>query len=405
MACSSAITLKGMEQTAVEKGINLIGTGDFTHPEWLKEIKANLEPAGDASLFKIKGSTSGVRFVLSSEASTIFEGKDKKIKKIHNCMLMPDLESVDALNSALGKYGKLSSDGRAQLSMSAASLVEEAFKASKNAFVFPAHAWTPYFGVFGALSGFDSMKDAYEDQEKHIYALETGLSSDPAMNWRISKLDKYAIISTSDMHSLPKIGREMTILDVANFSYSDVVGAIKNKDDKKLNSTLEFFPEEGKYHFDGHRQCGVSIDPDKDGNITRCPVCGGKIVLGVLHRINSLADRPADYIAKNRPPFVKAVPLREVVAYVTKKTFYSVPVVKLYEDMIKDLGTEYDILTAVSTKLIAEKFGDEIGTAIENMRDGKIRIKPGYAGVFGELDLLNRDSSKPETKEWKQHRL
>jgi len=403
MACSPSISLEGIEKTCIEKGINLVGTGDFTHPKWLAEIKSKLDPA-EPGLFKIKGSTSGVRFILSSEACTIFEGKDKKVRKIHNCMLMPDIDSVDSLNHVLSKHGDLSSDGRVILSMSAAHLVEEIFKVHKDAFVFPAHAWTPYFGVFGAISGVDSMKEAYEDQEKHIYALESGLSSDPSMNWRISKLDKYAIISTSDMHSLPKIGREMTLLDVNSISYNSIINAIKDKDAKQLSGTLEFFPEEGKYHFDGHRQCNVSVDPDKE-KLEKCPVCGRKLVIGVLHRINQLADREPGYVPKNRPPFVKAVPLREVIAYVLNKPFASPHVTKMYEDIIKEFGVEYELLTKTDTKLISEKINPEIGEAIQNMRDGNITIKPGYSGVFGEVDLLNRDKGKKLSYFERQKRL
>ena len=249
MACSSAITLKGMEQTAKEKGINLIGTGDFTHPEWLKEIKANLEEAEGGGAFKIKGAPSSVRFILSSEVCTVSLDSKKITRRIHHCLLMSNLDSVESLNEILSKYGSLPSDGRPILSMRAAELVEAVMGVDSNAFVFPAHAWTPYFGVFGAISGFDSMKEAYEDQEKHIYALDTGLSSDPSMNWRISALDKYALLSTSDMHSLPKIGRKMSLFEMDVISYAGIISAIKQKDNKRFTGTVDFFPEEGKYHF------------------------------------------------------------------------------------------------------------------------------------------------------------
>ncbi|HUC38745.1 MAG TPA: endonuclease Q family protein [Candidatus Acidoferrum sp.] len=401
-ACSSSITLNGLEQAAVEKGINLVGTGDFTHPEWLKEIKGTLEEVVDTRTFKIKGSKSDVRFMLSSEVCTISNDKDG-VKKIHHCILMPSLESVDSLNASLSKYGSLPSDGRPILSMKASELVEKVMAADSNAFIFPAHAWTPYFGVFGALSGFDSMKEAYEDQEKHIYALESGLSSDPQMNWRISALDKYAVLSTSDMHSLPKMGREMSVFNLDNLSYRSLISAIKDKDVKRFEKTVEFFPEEGKYHFDGHRKCMVSIDPDKQKNITRCPVCGGKIVVGVLHRINDLSDRDAGYSPKGRVPFIKAVPLLEVIANVMKKSTTSVPVQKMYIEMTARLGTEYSILLDVGVDKISEAFGVDMGTAISNMRNGTITIEPGYAGVFGKVDLLNRERKKGPT--WKQKTL
>jgi uncharacterized protein (TIGR00375 family) len=404
MACSSSITLPGLEETAVMKGINLVGTGDFTHPEWLKEIKGTLEDVEDTGTFRIKGSKSDVRFLLSSEVCTIFQDKKNLTKKVHHLILMPNLESVEVLNDILSKYGSLPSDGRPALSMRASELVEAVMGVDRNAFVFPAHAWTPYFGVFGAISGFDSMKEAYEDQEKHIHALETGLSSDPAMNWRISALDKYALIGASDMHSLPKMGRKMSIFEIDKISYNDVINAIKGNKPPKFSSTVDFFPEEGKYHFDGHRKCGVSIDPEKQKSITRCPVCGGKLVIGVLHRINSLADRDSGYIPKDRPPFIKVVPLREIIAYVFRKGAISLAVDNIYTSMIARLGTEYNILINADTKKISEGFGEEMGTAISNMRKGDITIEPGYSGVFGKVDLLNRDKGKSLTG-WKQKTL
>lgn len=403
MACSSAITLKGIEETALQKGINLMGTGDLTHPLWLKELKDGLEPA-EQGLFKVKGSQSGVRFVLSGEVSTVFE-KGGRQRRIHHCILAPSFEVVDAINERLSKRGDLMSDGRPQISMSAAELVEDLLKSDNSIFVFPAHAWTPYFGVFGALSGVNSMKEAYEDQEKHIYALETGLSSDPAMNWRLSALDKYSLLSNSDMHSLTKIGREANVFDLDAASYNGLISAIKGKGEKGFEKTVEFFPEEGKYHFDGHRQCMVSIDPDKQSSITRCPVCGGKIVIGVLHRINILADREPGYSPSNRVPYIKVVPLREIISYVTRKAPTSVAVSKTYLDMVSKLGTEYSILVDASTESITESFGEDIGTAIENMRKGDITIEPGYAGVFGKIDLLNRGRGKKDLQGWKQRTL
>ena len=405
MACSGSITLPGMEETALMKGINLVGTGDFTHPEWLKEIKGILEEVEETGTFRIKGSKSDVRFILSSEVCTIFQDRKNLTKKIHHCVLMPSLESVDALNSVLSKYGSLPSDGRPALSMKASELVEAVMGTNQNAFIFPAHAWTPYFGVFGSLSGFDSMKEAYEDQEKHIHALDTGLSSDPAMNWRISALDKYALIGTSDMHSLPKMGRKMSIFELDEMSYNDLINAIKENKPPKFSSTVDFFPEEGKYHFDGHRKCGVSIDPDKQKSITRCPVCGGKLVIGVLHRINSLADRDAGYVPKGRPPFVKVVPLREIIAYVFGKGPISLAVDKIYTSMISQLGTEYNILVNADAQKISDGFGEDIGTAISNMRSGNITIEPGYSGVFGKVDLLNRDKGKKNPPGWRQKTL
>ncbi len=405
MACSSNITINGMETAAVEKGISLLGTSDFLHGQWLAELKANLEPVNDTGLFKIKNSKSGVRFMLSGEVSTIFTGNDKRVKKIHHIISLPDFESLDSLKSVLAKYGSLEGDGRPQLSMSAAHLVEEVFKVSKDAFVFPAHAWTPYFGIFGSLSGFDSMKDAYEDQEKHIFALETGLSSDPAMNWMISSLDKYALLSNSDMHSLPKLGREANVFELAekDFTYASVIDTIKRKDSKRFKRTIEFYPEEGKYHFDGHKECKFSIDPI-NSKVSVCRVCGKKLVVGVLHRVSDLADRPAGFRPDNAIPYVNLVPLIEIIAYAMHKTTYSVGVIEQYRKLLDNTGKEFDILTDVDPELIKENSTDDIAQAIKNVRENKITIIPGYAGVFGELELLNR-KRRPESGESKQKSL
>jgi uncharacterized protein (TIGR00375 family) len=395
MACSDKITIKGMEASALEKGISLLSTSDFLHKEWLSELKANLEPINDTALFRIKGSDSGVRFVLGGEVSTIFEGKDKKVKKIHNMIILPNFESVDALRNALQKYGALESDGRPILSMSAPELVETVFNINQNAFLFPAHAWTPYFGVFGSLSGFDTMKDAYEDQEKHIHALETGLSSDPKMNWMISSLDKYALLSNSDMHSLPKLGREANVfeLDEKDFTYKKIFDTIKEKDPKHFKNTIEFYPEEGKYHFDGHKDCKFSVDPT-NSDLSVCRICGKKLVIGVMHRISDLADREFGFKPKNAIPYVNLVPLIEIVAYVMRKNTFSVSVDAQYRKLVDNLGKEFDILMNVDIEKIKEFSTKEIAQAIENVRNDKITIIPGYAGVFGELELLE-ERKKP----------
>ena len=393
MACSPGITLKGMEETALVKGINLVSTGDFTHPEWLKEIKAQLEEDG-TGLPRLKGSDKGTRFIIGTEVSTVFDSGKGKTRKIHSCILVPSMESAEMINDRLSKYGSLSSDGRPTLSMKASELLDVVFSVEKNAFVFPAHAWTPYFGVFGSMSGFDSMKEAYEDQEKHIYALETGLSSDPAMNWRVSALDKYALISNSDFHSLGKMGREANVFDLEELTYDSLISAIKDKDAKRFNSTIEFYPEEGKYHYDGHRECKFSVNPETSV-LKACPVCGRKLVNGVLHRVNDLADRPVGFVPKNPIPFVKLVPLREVIADAMRKSAYSTAVEGAYRDLVA-LDTEFNILMSTDEETIASRSTIEVSQAIANMRSGNITIKPGYAGAFGEVDLLNRTKGKVE---------
>ncbi len=389
MACSTRISLESMEAAALEKGLNLIGTGDFTHPEWLKEIKSSLEPIDETGLFRLKGSRSGVMFVLSAEVATIFGHK-----RVHNCALMPSIESVDALNDELATHGDLKSDGRPALTMGAAEFVEAAVRTSGDAFVFPAHAWTPWFGVFGSFSGFDSMKDAYEDQEGHIRALETGLSSDPVMNWRVSSLDKYALVSNSDMHSVEKIGREANVLSIdGKVTYRSVIGAICNDGNKAFKRTIEFYPEEGKYHYDGHRQCNYSVNPETS-KATKCPVCGKRLVIGVLHRVNDLADRPPGFVKPGAVPYVHMVPLREVIAYATKKTTYSQVVASTYRSLVPVLGNEFDVLENVAIEAIEARSNSAIARAIRNVRDNMIHIAPGYDGVFGKLELLEQ---KPES--------
>ncbi len=388
-ACSGAINTTSMEQAAQEKGLGVIGTGDFLHPEWLRELKSTLVQDGDSGLFTLKGSTGATRFILSNEICTI-ESVNGSSKRIHHCVLLPSFDAVDALADALKGYGSLGSDVRPILSMGAAHLVEEVFKASRDAFVFPAHAWTPYFGVLGAMSGFSSIKEAYGDQEKRIRALETGLSADPAMNWRVSELDKYALVSNSDMHSLGNMGRESNVLDIdGKATYGKIIGAITDRDEKAFSMTVEFYPEEGKYHYDGHRDCGFSVNPEAD-TTKNCRVCGKPLVVGVLHRVNDLADREQGYKPKNAVPYIHAVPLQEVIAYALKKTKYSVHVRSMYGALIERFHDEFDILTAIRPEEIAEVAGEEIALCIDNVRHERIRIKPGYAGVYGELDLLSR---------------
>lgn len=396
-ACSDRLTLENIDATAKVKGIGIIGTGDFTHPEWFKQMKSLLVPLGNG-LFGVKGSTSGVNFVVSGEICTI-SPKNKQgkagmfdrtgnVAKIHHGILLPDLESAEQISERLAKYGSLSIDGRPQLSMSASELVDTVMSTSNKAFVFSAHCWTPWFGVFGSMGGFDSIEEAYEDQAKHIYALETGLSSDPAMNWRVSKLDKYALISGGDAHSLPKLGREATVLEMEEkeLSYEAIINAIK---EKRIKCTIEFYPEEGKYHFDGHRKCNVSLSPEEAAKYNNiCPVCRKKLTLGVLNRVNELADREPGYVLKGAPPFVHAIPLDEVIAFVAKKGVQTAYVKELYSRLVERFGTELNVLLKANTDNIAET-DKQLAAAIENVREEKVRIKPGYDGVFGVIDILN----------------
>ncbi|HUY70524.1 MAG TPA: endonuclease Q family protein [Candidatus Baltobacteraceae bacterium] len=404
MACSSSITISGMAETGARKGINLLSTSDFLHKEWLSELRSNLEEIGESGLFRLKGSKGGVRFMLGGEVCTVFTGIDGRGKKIHTCIMLPSFDSVLQLKDELSRYGALESDGRPSLSMTAAELVEKVFSIDKRAFVFAAHVWTPFFGALGSISGFNSMKEAYGDQEKNIYAIESGLSSDPAMNWRVSGLDKYAIVSNSDMHSLEKLGREANVFEFdKDYGYDDVVNAIKNKDQKRFKSTIEFYPEEGKYHFDGHRECEFSVDPSSGKEV--CDVCGKKLVIGVLHRVNDLADRPVGYRPANGIPYINMVPLREIIAYAMKKGSAAVGVEAQYRKMLDELGEEFEILINVPLDKIKDNSNEEIAQCISNVRENKINIVPGYAGVFGEIDLLWRSKKVQNQRAINQKKL
>lgn len=400
-ACSAQINISTMASAAKSKGIGLLSTGDILHPEWLNEVKRDLEDGGNGLFYPRNGDRS-VAFVLGAELCTISQYKGAA-KKVHHCILLPRIESAEALSTTLKRYGNMQSDGRPILMMSAAELVETIFNVEQNALVFPAHAWTPYFGVFGAMSGFNSMKEAYEDQEKHIHALETGLSSSPDMNWRISALDKYTLVSGSDMHSLGNMGREACVFEMPSVSYRDVTSAIQDKDLNRFKKTIEFFPEEGKYHYDGHRECNFSVNPAS--GITHCRVCGKPLVIGVLHRINELADRPVGFVPDGVVPFVSSVPLAEVLAYVMKKTKYSVAVNEEYNKLVGAFGTEMNVLTEASIEAIKDDAGEDVARAIENVRSGHIKMEPGYAGVYGKLDLLSRSKGAKNSVSTRQRSL
>ena len=395
-ACSDKLTLQNMDSTARTKGIGIIGTGDFTHPKWFMEIKEKMASQGNG-LFRLSGSNTRVNFILSGEVCTIFPkvkggsagmfDRTGNVAKIHHCILLPDLDTVAQVNEALARFGNPSIDGRPQLSMSAAELVETVMEINSDAFVFPAHVWTPWFGVFGSMGGFDSIEEAYEDQAKHIHALETGLSADPAMFWRISKLDKYAIISSGDAHSLPKLGREATVFEFGEkeLSYGAVVDAMKGR---RVKRTIEFYPEEGKYHYDGHRKCGVSLSPEdakRYNNI--CPVCRKKFTLGVLHRVDGLADRGEGYVPEGAQRYTHAIPLNEVIAFVSGKGVASAYVADAYSRLVERFGTEFNVLLNSSIDSIRES-DPKIAEAIGNVRSNRVSIKPGYDGVFGVIDIL-----------------
>ena len=438
-ATSKDMVLEETDRIAAEKGILVLGTGDCTHPRWFKELSEKLEPA-EPGLFRLKkkykkptiwGTLSDTRFILSGEISSIYS-RGGKTRRVHNVIVLSSMESAKRINSELGKRGNIVSDGRPILGIDSEELAKIIFDIEPTAMIIPAHLWTPWFGVLGSMSGFDSLEECFGEYSDRIIAVETGLSSDPAMNWRLSGLDGVAMISNSDSHSPQKIGREATIFD-AEFSYNGIREAIKNaspnairasavtsaphfvipakagiyagedpcfrRDDKKLNdhiiATLEFFPEEGKYYHDGHRACGVSMTPkETKKNKGICPVCGKPVTVGVLNRVDILADAKGSVktvgnlsTQENRVPFHSIIQLDEIIADVLGVGVKTKRVKMAYERLVKECGTEIDILMNINESDLLQHTDQHIVQGIMNMRAGKVRIVPGFDGEYGKISV------------------
>jgi len=389
-ATSKSMNLESLDKWAQIKGVKVLGTGDFTHPKWLEEIKEQLEPA-EPGLFKLKNINSPTRFILTSEISCIYK-KTEKVRKVHIIIFAPSIEVVEKINAKLGEIGNLKSDGRPILGLDAKELAKIVLGVDKDCLIVPAHVWTPWFSVFGSKSGFNSLQECFEEYTKYIYAVETGLCSNPAMNWRVSKLDNVALISNSDCHSPQKIGREANVFDT-KLSYYGILDALKNKDNKKFLYTIEFFPEEGKYHYDGHRACGISLKPQQTKKYKNmCPKCKKPLVIGVLNRIEELADRSEKLIPKNVIPFKSLVPLQEIIAEVLGASILSKKALKYYNNLIKNLGSELEILLEVSKENIAKNSLLKIANAILKVRRGDILIEPGYDGVYGKIKIFKKSA-------------
>jgi uncharacterized protein (TIGR00375 family) len=390
-ATSEQMSIPQIARYSKIKGLNLVGTGDFTHPLWLKEINETLMPEQNTGLFKLAGTAdSPVRFMLTTEVCTIFEFKGES-KKIHHVILTPSIEMATQINDRLKRFGDLASDGRPILDVSASQLVEEVMAVSGENMVFPAHAWTPWFSIFGAFSGFDTVEDCYQDMTRHIHALETGLSSDPPMNWRISGLDKYALVSNSDCHSFwPwRIGREANVFELEKVTYQQVTDAIIKNDPTRFKYTIEVDPAYGKYHWTGHRNCKISLSPKeaiKFGNI--CPVCRRKLTKGVEQRVEELADRPEDFKRGNVPGFMRLLPLSEIIATVLGTDSPSTQTVwKNYNLLTEKFGDEYTTLIDAPLEALAKIVDTPIAQAIVKVRNGEAKVTPGYDGVYGQLVL------------------
>ena len=400
VATSKDLSPENIWKWAQLKGITVIGTGDFTHPAWLKELKDKIEPAGDG-LFCLKkkyrlndipdSCIADVFFLLSGEISCIYSKKGKT-RKIHSIIFVRDFADAVKLNMALSRIGNLSADGRPILRLDVKELLKIVIDSSAYAMLVPAHAWTPHYSVFSKVSGFDSLEECFEELTPHVYAIETGLSSDPAMNRRLSFLEGITLISNSDAHSPYKIGREANIFDT-EISYSAITDAIKSR--RGFAGTIEFFPEEGKYYYDGHRSCGISMNPKETVKHNYiCPVCGKKLTVGVMHRIEKLADRKSGFRPKGSPPFYSIIPLEEIIAEALDVGVKSKTVKNEYRKLLHILGGELIILMDVPLKDIGDAGSPILQEAISRMRAGSLYIKPGFDGEYGKIKIFD-SASRP----------
>jgi len=397
-ATSKRMHIEEIAKFAKIKGLNLVGTGDFTHPKWLKELQEVLIFEPDISLYKLaENPESPVHFMVTTEVNTMFTF-EKEAKRIHHVILTPSIETAFQINERLAKYGDLTIDGRPTLNMSAPQLVEEVMEASSDNMIFPAHAWTPWFSIFGAFSGFDTVEDCYQDMTKHIYALETGLSSDPPMNWRLSRLDRFALVSNSDSHSFwPwRIGREANVFQLRRLSYREVLDAIRFKNQGRFKFTIETDPAYGKYHWTGHRNCGVSLSPAEAirlGNI--CLVCRKELTKGVEQRVEELADRPAGFKPQGATGYLHLLPLSEIITAVLRvDSPYTQAVWSVYNALVERFGDEYSVLINASKEALKGVVDANIAESIVRVREGLVTVVPGYDGVYGRLNISEGATEK-----------
>lgn len=377
-ATSSGITIPNLEKYARLKGLSLLGTGDFTHPKWLAELKEELREDGSGILT----SKSGFSFVLQGEISNIYT-QDGKARRVHTLLLARDFDVVEQINSALLKKGRLDYDGRPIFGFSCIELAEMVKEIDDDIEIIPAHAWTPWYGIFGSMSGFDSVEECFKEYSGKIHAIETGLSSDPSMNWRISSLDKYTLVSSSDAHSFwPwRLGREANVFDIG-LSYDNLLQAIRKR--KGFVETIEMWPHEGKYHYTGHRNCNVCLSPKEAMKLRDiCPRCRAPLTVGVTQRVEILADREEGFMPKNAVPFRNLIPLSEVIAGTIGEKVESRKVWAEYHRLAGDFGNEFEVLLNADEKEIKKITSDKIAENIIRNRLQKISFKPGYDGVYG----------------------
>jgi DNA helicase-2/ATP-dependent DNA helicase PcrA len=383
-ATSSGLTVRSLAEGAVRKGIAVLGTGDFTHPAWMEELERELEEA-EPGLYRLKDGSSPTRFMLTSEISTIYK-QDGRVRKVHHLVGAPDIAAAKRISARLAAVGNILSDGRPILGITSRNLLEIVLASSEDAFVVPAHIWTPWFSALGSKSGFDSIAECYLDLDPYVFAVETGLSSDPPMNWMVKGLDRYHLISCSDAHSADKLGREATIFDV-DLDYHALRRAMATG--PGLVGTVEFFPEEGKYHLDGHRDCGVVLEPEKTRELSGlCPVCGRALTVGVLHRVEELAERPEGERPESARPFFSLIPLAELIAEILQVSSPTKKVMEVHQRLTSRLGGELPLLLDIDPEEIERFAGETLALAVRRMRAGEVRKEAGYDGMFGRIRVF-----------------
>lgn len=381
-ATSRDMDLPHLSQWARWKGIDILGTGDFTHPEWFRGLREELRPAGQGIY-----EHDGIHYILTGELSAIWSWEGRA-RRVHFLVLVPSLKDAARINRELAKLGNLAADGRPTFGVSGARLIETLLAASPGAAVIPAHVWTPWYSVFGANSGFDSLEEGLGEMAERVFALETGLSSNPPMNWRLSALDHLSLVSFSDAHSPAHLGREACVFDLPELSYAALVAAIRDKDPNRFLFTIEFFPEEGKYHYDGHRSCGVVFPPQETRRLGgRCPVCGRPLTVGVAHRVEALADRPEGYRPPAAIPYRSLVPLEEILAQVLGRGVGTKAVREEYLRLVRRFGSEFGILLFVPEEELSQGAPSGVAAAIRRVQGGELEIRPGYDGVYGKIRI------------------
>ncbi len=395
-ACSKKLTLENIDLTCRYKGINIVATGDFTYPDWFSSIEEELEEIDASGLYRhINSKDDSVKFIIGTEVSLIYKDSEK-CRRIHICIHAPDIKSAKELNDYLDKRYNIRSDGRPILGMSAPDLVKICLKINPKFLIYPAHIWTPWFSMFGSKSGFDSLEECFHDQADYIFAYETGLSSDPEMNFRVSQLDNLTLLSNSDAHSPANIAREANIFDLKNITYNEIYRAIKHKDLSVIKSTIEFYPEEGMYHIDGHRACNYSCDFNTTKKLKQlCPKCGKQLVIGVEHRVNELANRKSGIKPKKSYEYKKLVELDKIIAEaVDVKSRTSKKVITEYDKLINKLGNELDILMNIDPEIIKKYTLPSIAEGVKRMRAGNLHVTPGYDGKYGEVKIFSPEEKK-----------